>query len=71
MASQPRNELEPLLLLFYRLSPLACSYSESNSENMSPFRYFGRTPWMVDWLIARPLPTKTAQHKRTQTYICA
>jgi hypothetical protein len=51
--------------MLHILCPLAFSMSEFISEILNPYRHCGRTPWMVNWPISRPLPTQdiTTQKK--------
>jgi len=38
---------------------------------MNPSRYSGRTPWMWDWPITRPLPTwDSTTHKDRDKHPC-
>jgi len=41
---------------FHGSGALTCYDSELTSENLKPSRYLGRTLWMGDRPIARPLP---------------
>jgi hypothetical protein len=49
--------------VFHKLSPVACSESELTSETMNPFGHFGRTPWMGDGPISRPLNLQRIEHR--------
>jgi hypothetical protein len=55
---------------FNELSPHLCSNSDLTSETMNPFHTFGRTPWLGDQLIARPLLTQgNTDKEKLGTYL--
>jgi len=59
------------MLYISQSDPLVCSNSELTSDTMNPFRHFGMTPWMMDWSVARHLPSwDSITQKNTDLHSC-